>query len=79
MIFILPLSLMPSSRVLAKPCMNAFHWSHAEGSDIKEKLSIEGRVPREKPHMWEGRVKVVVMKITQSMNTTEERNEKRKV
>lgn len=54
---------MSSSRVLAKRCMNAFYWGHAEGSGTKQTTNhktcaIGGRVAREKPHMWEERSKV---------------------
>lgn len=77
MIFSLPPSLMPSSRVLAKPCINAFHWGHTVGSDIKKKsFPLKAGCPG-RNRTCGRRVKVV--KITQSVNTTEERNGKRKV
>lgn len=59
MIFSLSLSSMPSSKVLANPCMNAFHWSHAKGSGVKSLLSLKAGWPgrdltcgKQEPRLW---------------------------
>lgn len=59
MIFRLSLSSMSSSKVLANPYMNAFHWSHAKGSGVKSLLSWKAGWPgrdltcgKQEPGLW---------------------------